>query len=197
MRYTRLRKFRDKNKPLINFVKIFLIFYFSLLSLNNLTSDTNALFKDEVKNSSNLKANLNFPQEIWDKSSLKLSKTDFSCDEGVTAEITNTGSTMKGTTKFFVRYASSDSINKNYPGTIIFEGEVPIIEKEKTVRLKFLPNFKDGTFKQGFYEISALQRPSHPGGTENESKEYKGRFEIWADKNVQVTDGRINSCNQK
>jgi hypothetical protein len=198
------------------------IMHFSLFFLNGITTETNALFKSEVTNSNSLKATWEPAKVVWDKSSLKFwseemsekqkdsnSKNsqvpldqyqihyNFTCEEGLYGDIYNDGQTMSGSSIFLVRYEPSEDINKNKPGTIIYEGEIPIIESMKLERLRFFPNLNDGSFKPGVYKISALQRPIHPGGKNNESKEYEGRFEIWAERSVNVTDNMINQCKEK
>lgn len=196
--------------------------HFSFFFLNAITTDTNALFKSEVANSNSLKAAWDSSKEVWDKSSLKFWNEEisekqkdsnpinptvppdpyqihynFSCEEGLYGDIFNDGQTMAGKSIFLVRYSTNEDINKNKPGRVIYEGEIPIIESLKLERLRFLPNLNDDSFKPGVYKMSALQRPLHPGGTNNESKEYEGRFEIWAERSVQVTDSMINQCKEK
>jgi hypothetical protein len=221
MRYKRLRKFRDRNKSFILSIKIMLVMHFSFFFLNALTTDTNALFRSGVANSNSIKATWDSSKEVWDRSSLEFWNEDmskkqkeanpenslvsdpyqihynFSCEEGLYGDIFNDGQTMAGKSIFLVRYSTNDEINKNKPGTIIYEGEIPIIESMKLERLKFFPDLNDYSFKPGVYKMSALQRPLHLGGTKNESIEYKGRFEIWAEKSVQVTESMINQCKQK
>jgi YqxM protein len=212
MRLSRLRKFKSNSKKYIKFAKFPLMFYVTILCLSSLISGTNGLYKDDATNSSSLRASW---QETWDKSSLKFWKVDllhdsetlskekqdevykehyaFSCDKGFTADIYNDGNSMKGKSTFFVRYSAKTDINKNKPGEIIFKDDIQVIESEKLFTLQYEP---EEEIKPGYYKFSALQRPLHPGGTENESKEYEGRFEIWGEVSVYVTQDDINGCKQ-
>jgi YqxM protein len=218
MRKSRLRKFRKKNKGKITILKIVLSLYLALISFNNVTSNTNALYKSNVENKSTFKASWEAPPptEVWDKSSLTFWKDEiaekygsenekkntresyknhygFSCTEGIYSDIVNDGNTMKGKSLFFVRYTPSGAINKNKPGEIIYEGEIPALKSKEIFRLKYLPD-NLAELKPGVYKISALQRPLHLGGEQNESKEYEGRFEIWGEVTITITDEKLASC---
>lgn len=215
MRKTRLRKFRNKNKGKIAIAKIILSFYLVLISLNNLTTNTTALFKSDAENKSTFQASWKVT-EVWDKSSLTFWNEDtaekygttsekkntresyenhygFTCEEGIYSDIKNTGETMKGKSLFFVRYVTSGAINKNDPGKIIKEDDIPILQSKEIHKLEYMPN-KLTDLRPGVYKFSALQRPLHPGGTENESKEYDGRFEIWGEVSINITEEKLASC---
>jgi hypothetical protein len=224
MRKSRLRRFKKRNQPFIQTTKIIFIFYFTLTTLSNITSNTNAIFNSGVENTSIFRASWVVPDppiEEWDRSSLKFWNEELAnkfskktggkkggnpdkdnledhygltCEEGLFADIFNDGEIMEGTSLYFVRYSASGDINKNNAGEIVYEGVIPVIESQNLERLRFGHNFNEGSFKPGIYKMSALQRPSHPGGTKNESKEYEGRFEIWAETSVNVTEQMINDC---
>ncbi|MBT2692603.1 hypothetical protein [Bacillus sp. ISL-55] len=211
MRLSRLRKYKNKSKVYINYAKFPLMFYVSLFCLTSLISGTNGLYKADVTNSNTLKASW---RETWDNSSLVFWKDDFlrkseelskeektaaykehysfTCERGFKADIYNNGNTMKGPSTFFVRYSSIEDINKKKPGEIIFEDQIPVINSNELYTLKFEP---DTEIKPGYYKFSALQRPLHPGGTQNESEKYEGRFEIWGEVSVYITQDEINACN--
>jgi hypothetical protein len=223
MRKSRLRRFKKRNQPFIQTTKFIFIFYFTLTTLSHVTSNTNAIFISGVENTNIFSAAWvpSPPMEEWDNSSLKFwneelankspdktggnkkgnSKKEslkdhygLTCEKGLFADIFNDGEIMEGTSLYFIRYSASGDINKHNSGEIVYEGVIPVIESQDLERLQFKPNFNDGSFKPGIYKMSALQRPSHPGETQNESKEYEGRFEIWAETSVTVTEQMINTC---
>ncbi|WP_077324511.1 amyloid fiber anchoring/assembly protein TapA [Virgibacillus siamensis] len=195
MRKSRLRKFRNNFKLIVNGSQIFMIWCCLLIAGTYFNTYTNASFNDieEVTG----KIHVDWEQEIedppgdgqWDKSSLESltgsGDYGFSCKNGVFELYSyiknkNGSEPMAGPSKFEVQYApdGQKGPNKPHPGEIIFEGVIPALDSGEKAKLVF----ETDNLQPGKYVFKAYQRPGHPG----KSTPWGGKIEI--------TQEEIDAC---
>jgi CO/xanthine dehydrogenase Mo-binding subunit len=109
--------------------------------------------------------------------------------DGFYADIKTGDNPMSGPTPYFVHYLPDKDPNKNEPGMLVFDdGVISALGTYEKKRLTFLPE-EDEKPLPGHYKFSAYQRPLHKGPQTS-----SGRFEIWGEAAVVVTDEDINIC---
>ncbi|WML40253.1 amyloid fiber anchoring/assembly protein TapA [Neobacillus sp. OS1-2] len=155
IRNSRLKKFGQKNKRAVFFLKILAIWYFSILSIGYLTTDTGAYFSDNAAVTGKIQAGT--WEDQWDKSSLKFSTGKDQlfeiCDpKEIAVTIINSGSDMKGPSQFEVYYINNGNPMK---GEKVGEGTIEPIKSNQSSILKFTAT------KPGNYKFRAFQRPNH------------------------------------
>jgi YqxM protein len=167
IRYKRTNKHKTPFRRWKLLCQLIAIWYAATITSAFIDGSTGAYFNDQDQATGVITAG---SWSIWDKSSLKfpdeLDRTMKVCSPvNISARISNTGSTMQGTTEYEVYYAATGN-PKN--GNIILNGDVqPIAENETTTLTAAIS-------KPGNYKFKALQRPGH--GNKEDT-----RHELWSE----------------
>jgi YqxM protein len=154
-----MRRFRNKHKSFMVICNVALIWYLFMFTTFNLTSNTNAMFTSQAKNTSTFQAKESWG---WDKSSLAFTKdAGGDCSE-IYSYIQNKGSgDMTIPSKYYVYYNPTDNpVNpQGVNGELVFnQGIIPKMASQSTpIKLTFKPE------KAGVYKFVAFQHPQKPG----------------------------------
>ncbi|MCA1055229.1 hypothetical protein LCM10_09560 [Rossellomorea aquimaris] len=204
-----MKKRRKKLSPLLVGTQAAVIWYSSVLISTSVVTNTNALYTDTATNKNEIRAQWT---ESWDRSSLtfwnlevngKLKDSDnqkneshygFSCEKGFYSDIVNDGEKMGGKSLFMLRLKplGTGDPNPTSRGEIVYQKELPVLEKNELYRLSHTPNFSN--IEPGTYKFTVLQRPLHPGGEKLKSYEFPDRMEIWAKDAVTISKEQLEAC---
>jgi YqxM protein len=167
IRHKRTKKYKTPFKKWKLLCQLMAIWYATTITSSFIDGSTGAYFNDQDQVTGVITAGT---WSIWDKSSLKFpdeqDRTIKACSPlDISARISNTGSTMQGTTEYEVYYAAKGN-PKN--GSSILNGDIqPIAENETTT-------LTAGISQPGNYKFKALQRPGH--GNKEDT-----RHELWSE----------------
>ncbi|MGG4166983.1 amyloid fiber anchoring/assembly protein TapA [Rossellomorea vietnamensis] len=154
IRYPRTRKHKTPTKKWKLLCQLIAIWYATTITTSFIDGSTGAYFNDQDHVTGIITAGT---WSIWDNSSLnfpdKENRTVNSCTPvDISARITNTGSSMEGTTEYAVYHAASGN-PKN--GSSVFNGDIQPINEGETATLIANVN------QPGNYKFKGLQRPDH------------------------------------
>jgi YqxM protein len=167
IRYTRTKKYKTSFKKWKLLCQLMAIWYAATITSSFIDGSTGAYFNDQDQVTGVITAGT---WSIWDKSSLNFpdeqDRTIKDCRPvDISARISNTGSTMQGTTEYEVYYAANGN-PKN--GNNILNGDIqPIAENDTTTLTAAIS-------QPGNYKFKALQRPGH--GNKEDT-----RHELWSE----------------
>jgi YqxM protein len=167
IRYKRTKKHKTPFRRWKLLCQLIAIWYAATITSAFIDGSTGAYFNDQDQATGVITAG---SWSIWDKSSLKfpdeLDRTIKVCSPvNISARISNTGSTMQGTTEYEVYYAANGN-PKN--GNIILNGDIQHIAENETT------NLIAAISQQGNYKFKTLQRPGH--GNKEDT-----RHELWSE----------------
>jgi YqxM protein len=166
IRYLRTRKHKTPIKKWKLLCQLMAIWYATTITTSFIDGSTGAYFNDQDHVTGVITAGT---WSTWDKSSLTFPNKERNikmCPPGeISASITNTGSSMEGTTEYEVYYAASGNPKK---GNKVSQGEIQPIAEGNTALVKATIT------KPGNYKFKALQRPGH--GNKEDT-----RNEIWSE----------------
>ncbi|WP_423800237.1 amyloid fiber anchoring/assembly protein TapA [Neobacillus sp. SAB-20_R2A] len=159
-----MRKFRKRHRKLLIICNAGLIWYLFMFALINLTSNTNAIFTSQAKNTSTFQAKASW---VWDKSSLAFTNNYGGDCSGIFAYIQNGGTgDMAIPSKYYVYYDPTENpVNpQGVKGELVFnEGIIPkMASMSSPVKLTYKPQ------KAGVYKFVAFQHPLKPGDNGSE-----------------------------
>ncbi len=121
IRKKRLRKFKKKNKKLINGIKITAIWYLFFGMAAYLTGNTNAYFTDASKVNGQISAGIWLP-------SLKVTETGYSDDgKGIYAKVENTGAAMESPGSYQI-------LKEN---EAVYEGSIDVLSEGGATTISF------------------------------------------------------------
>ncbi|KAB2331917.1 hypothetical protein [Bacillus mesophilum] len=116
-----MRKFKKKNKKLINVIKITAIWYLFFGMAAYLTGNTNAYFIDDSKVSGQITAGVWLP-------SLKITATGYSDDgKGIYAKVENAGAAMESTGSYQILKANE----------AVYEGSIDLLSEGGSTTITF------------------------------------------------------------
>ncbi|NKE07455.1 amyloid fiber anchoring/assembly protein TapA [Mesobacillus selenatarsenatis] len=200
IRSSRLRKFKKRSKSISIAAQIIAIWYLFIFAGSYLTSYTGAYFNDIETIENFLGVADEFPgdPDEWDRSSLSFTNVGGFCTQEfkgkLYSELANVGDEdMEGPTTFYIYKKTQGSPNRNDPGELVHQGEVPPIKgkdspNNKTI-LVFSPDLS--TMTPGTYKFKADQRPGHSNPNNNQDMDREQ--ETWGVE-INVTQADIDAC---